>query len=74
MFGKGDNKYPGLYAMEDIGKNEVMIKVSSKYIINTRKAFYSELSEIYFDHPELFGKGNIDGEDMILYAFMLREI
>ena len=63
-----------MVATEDIGKNEVIIKVPSKHIISTRAAFYSDLSEIFYNHPELFGKHIQDGEDMMVHAFMLHEI
>ena len=75
MFGKGDNQYPGMVATEDIGKGEVIIKVPSKHIISTRAAFYSEdLKHIFFENPEVFGKHVVDGEDMMVHAFMLHEI
>ena len=31
-----------MVALEDIGKNETIIKVPSREIINTKKAFYEE--------------------------------
>jgi len=74
LFGQGDNQYPGMVALEDIGKNETIIKVPSREIINTKKAFYSELEEMFYEHPELFSKTLNDGEDMILHAFILHEI
>ena len=63
-----------MVATSDIAKGEVIIKVPSRHIISTRAAFYSDLNQIYFDHPEVFGKHKSDGEDMILHSFMLREI
>lgn len=74
LFGQGDNQYPGMLAVEDIAKNETIIKVPSREIINTKKAFYSELEEMFYEHPELFSKTLSDGEDMILHAFILFEI
>ena len=75
MFGKGDNQYPGCMATEAIPKGEVMIRVPSKHIINTKKAFYAEgLRSIYYEHPEVFGKSNYDGEENILYTFILHEM
>ena len=74
MFGKGDNQYPGMVATEDIGKGEVIVKVPSKHIISTRTAFYSDLKDIFYHHPELFGKHVSDGEDMMLHAFILHEV
>ena len=74
-FGKGDNQYFGLMAIEDIGKNEVMIKVPSSLIINTKKAFYcEELRDIYYHNPEIFGKHVPDGEDNVFHTFILWEI
>ena len=39
MFGTGDAKYPGMMATEDIGKDEVMIKVPSKMVFSTKVCF-----------------------------------
>ena len=39
MFGKGDAKYPGMMATEDIAQNEVMIKVPSKMVFSTKLCF-----------------------------------
>ena len=39
MFGKGDAKYPGMMATEDILQNEVMIKVPSKMVFSTKLCF-----------------------------------
>jgi len=74
LFGQGDNQYPAMLALEDIEKNETIIKVPSREIINTKKAFYSELEEMFYEHPELFSKTLNDGEDMILHSFILHEI
>jgi len=74
MFGQGDNKYPGMLATEDIKPGEIIIEVPGREIINTKVAFYSELNPIFYDHPEVFGKHLSDGEDMMLYAFILLEI
>jgi len=59
---------------EDIGKEEVIVKVPGREIITTKKAFYSELKQIWFDHPDTFGKHVADGEDNMLHAFILYEI
>lgn len=74
-FGRGDASFFGCYATEDIPKGEVIIRVPSKHIINTRVAFYSEvLGDIYYNHPEVFGKARVDGEENILYTFILHEM
>lgn len=39
MFGEGDAKYPGMLATEDIGKDEVMIKVPSNMVFSTKVCF-----------------------------------
>lgn len=64
----------GMLATEDIGKNEIICKVPSKYIINTRAAFFSDINEIFYENPEVFGKHVQDGEDMIVTSFILHEI
>jgi hypothetical protein len=74
MFGQGDNQYMGMLAMEDIKKGDILIKVPGREIINTKRAFYSDINHIFFEHPDLFGKHLSDGEDMILHAFILHEI
>lgn len=63
-----------MLALKDIGNKEILVKVPSKHIINTKKAFYSELEEIYYDHPQLFSKSKNDGEDMLIHAYILFEI
>lgn len=74
-FGKGDSTYPGILATEDIGVGEIIIKVPSSLLINTKKAFYSpDLRHIYHAHPEIYGKHNQDGEENLLYTFILHEI
>ena len=74
MFGKGDNQYPGVLALDDIKKGDVIFKVPGSEIINTKKAFFSDINHIFYDNPEVFGKNVHDGEDMMLHAFILREI
>jgi len=75
MFGKGDNQYPGLMAVEDVGKFEVMIKVPSSQLINTKKAFYCpELRQVFYDNPLVFGKHVFDGEDNVFHTFVLWEM
>jgi hypothetical protein len=63
-----------MLAIKDIAKGDVIVKVPSREIINTKKAFYSELNYIFYDNPELFGKHVADGEDMMLHAFILHEV
>lgn len=74
MFGTGDSQYPGMMATEDIGKDEVMIKVPAHLLLSTKRCFQSELTLVYLDHPQLFGKHVPDAEDNILNAFVLFEL
>lgn len=75
MFGKGDAKYPGMIATEDIGKDEVMIKVPSKMVFSTKVCFQSEeMRHVFFDNPDLFGKHVGDGEDNVLNTFIMFEL
>ena len=72
MFGAGDSAYPGMMATEDIGPNESIIKVPSKLLISTAKAFQCpELNQVFFDNPEVFGKHVSLGEDNVLDAYIL---
>ena len=75
MFGKGDAKYPGMIATENIGKDEVMIKVPSKMVFSTKVCFQSEeMRHLYFENPDLFGKHVGDGEDNVLNTFIMFEL
>ena len=42
LFGSGDNRFPGCMATENIGKDEVFIKVPSRIIISTQRATLCE--------------------------------
>jgi len=49
MFGTGDSAYPGMMALEDIGPNEPIVKVPSRLIISTARAFEcAELREVFY--------------------------
>jgi hypothetical protein len=49
MFGEGDSAYAGMLALEDIGPNEPIVKVPSRLIISTSKAFdCPELRPIFY--------------------------
>lgn len=74
LFGKGDNRYPGMLATDDIKPGEIIVKVPSKLIINTKKAYFSELLPIFREHPSVFGYHLSEGDDNVLYAFLLHEI
>jgi hypothetical protein len=63
-----------MIATEDIGKDEIMIKVPAKVVFSTKVCFSGEINHIYFDHPELFGKHVSDGEDNVLNTFILYEL
>ncbi len=72
LFGSGDNKYPGCLALEDIGKNEPMIKVPSRLVVSTQAAMLCEpLKPIFYEHPQTFGKHVSLGEDNVLDAYIL---
>ena len=75
LFGKGDNQYPGMMATEEIAPGEIMIKVPSEQIISTKVAYECEpLKEIYYDHPELFGKHIDIADDNMLNTYVLYQI
>ena len=75
LFGSGDNRYPGCMALEDIGKDEAFIKVPSRLIISTQAAMLCEpLQQIYYDHPQTFGKHISLGEDNVLDAYILYQM
>lgn len=75
MFGQGKNGYLGAMATEDIGKDEVIVKVPSHLIINTKNCYQcDELQPVYFEHPELFGKHVQYGDDNVMAAFILYQV
>lgn len=61
-------------ATEDIGQNEIMIKVPSNLLITTKTAFYSDINRVFYENPEIFGKHVGDGEDNLLNAFIMYEL
>lgn len=57
MFGSGDNGYLGAMATEDIGEDEVIVRVPAHLVINTKVCYQcEELKDVYFENPQLFGK------------------
>jgi hypothetical protein len=75
MFGTGDNRFPGLLALEPIAKGETFIRVPSKLLISTKKAFECEpLKQMFYDNPDVFGKHTSLGEDNVLDAFLLYQM
>ena len=74
LFGKGDSRYQGAAANVDIEKGDIIVRVPSELIITTKKAYFSEIQHIFYDHPEVFGKHKADGEDMVINAFLLLQI
>jgi hypothetical protein len=72
MFGKGKSKYPGMLAVENIGANEAIVKVPSRLIINTKRAYEcKEIQFIFYENPEVFGKHCEFGDDNVLDAYIL---
>lgn len=72
MFGQGKNGYLGVMAAEDIGKDEVICKVPSHLVINTKTCYQCpELQTVYFDNPHVFGKHTPYGDDNVMAAFIL---
>jgi hypothetical protein len=74
LFGEGDNQYPGMLATEDIGKDEMIIKVPANMVLSTRVCFNSDIKEIFFNHPDLFGMHMPDGEDNVLATYVMYEL
>ena len=75
MFGSGDNRYPGCMATEDIGPNEIFIKVPSRLVISTQAAFLCEpLQQMFYENPQTFGKHVSLGEDNVLDAYLLYQM
>lgn len=59
-------------ATADIDKNEAFIKVPARLIISTQAAMLCEpLKEMFYEHPEVFGKHTSLGEDNVLDAYIL---
>jgi hypothetical protein len=63
-----------MMAINDIGKDEIMIKVPSKMLISTKNAFYSDINRIFYDNPDIFGRHVADGEDNVLNTFIMYEL
>lgn len=63
--------YPGMLATEDINQREVIVQAPSKLIMNTKKAYYSVLNSIFVANPDVFGGHTHEGDDNVMYAFML---
>lgn len=61
-------------ATEDIGRDEIMIKVPAHVIISTKACFKSEFKKVFFENPQIFGRHVHDAEDNILNAFILYEL
>jgi hypothetical protein len=74
MFGSGKNSYPGMMATETIGANETIIKVPAKMVLTSKTAFYSEINQIFYENPEIFGKHVEEGLDNVLNSFILYEL
>jgi hypothetical protein len=75
MFGQGKNGYLGVMATEDIGKDEVICKVPSHLVINTKICYQCpELQDVYFNNPHVFGKHVQFGDDNLMAAFILYQI
>ena len=60
-----------MLATEDINAHDTIVKVPSKLIINTKKAYYSELNSIFVENPSVFGSHTDEGDDNVMYSFML---
>ncbi len=73
MFGSGNSQYPGMMATEDIGPNEIMLKIPAKLLLSTKSCFRGDINQVFLESPELFGKHVSDGEDNVLNAFILYE-
>lgn len=74
MFGSGDSQYPGMIATEDIGKDEIMVKVPAKMLLSTKVCLRGDINKLFLENPDLFGKHVSDGEDNVLNAFLLYEL
>lgn len=72
LFGKGESRYPGMLALEDIGPNEPVVKVPSKHIINTKVCYNCpELQHVFFENPETFGRHTQHGDDNVFNTYIL---
>jgi hypothetical protein len=60
-----------MLATEDLKTNDIILKLPSKLIINTKKAYYSELHHIFVENPDVFGKHTSEGDDNVMYSFIL---
>jgi hypothetical protein len=61
-----------MLAIEDIGKDEAIVKVPSRLIINTKVAYECpELQTIFYENPDIFGKHLSLGDDNVFDTYIL---
>jgi len=61
-----------MLATDDIGKDEPVVTVPGRLIISHKAAFdQPELRDIYYNHPEVFGKHVALGDDNVLDTYIL---
>jgi hypothetical protein len=64
-----------MLANEDIGANEVFLKVPSKCLINSKTCYTCpDLKPVFDDDPVLFGMNTTYGMDNVMYAYMLYQM
>jgi hypothetical protein len=74
-FGEGSTAYVGTLAVEPIPKDTVIVKTPGKIVITAYNGYsHPVLSDIIYDHPEVFSKELTDGEDFIITMFLMLEL
>ena len=71
---KNNLPYHGLIATQKVFSDEIILRVPCNLILNTRKAFFSELRQVFYDNPSFFSVYQTSqSEDHMLLVYILSE-
>ncbi len=66
--------YTGLIATQKILTDEIVLRIPKNLLLNTKKAFFSELRPIFLNHPTFFSSYHTSSwEDHMLLLYLLKE-
>jgi len=71
---KNNLPYHGLIATQKVITDEIILRVPCNLILNTRKAFFSNLRQVFYDNPQFFSVYRTSQyEDHMLLVYILAE-